>query len=125
MPAVIRPATSDDLPRLAEIYNHYVLNSYVTFDLEPVTLDERREWFSQFADTGPYRLLVAQDNGLVVGYAGSFSFRARCAYENTIETSVYCAPEATGKSTGAALYGALFKALLGEGPHVAIAASPS
>jgi phosphinothricin acetyltransferase len=122
MAAEIRPASDGDLPSLTEIYNHYVVSSYVTFDLEPVTLDERREWFAQFAMTGPHRLLVAHEDGVVLGYAGSFRFRTRCAYEGTIETTVYCAPEATGRGLGSALYGALFEALRDENLHVAIGA---
>jgi phosphinothricin acetyltransferase len=122
MSVTIRPASIDDLPSLAEIYNYYVVNTVVSFDLEPVTLEERREWFQQFALTGPHRLLVAEEAGKVVGYTGSFRFRMRCAYNTTIETTVYCAPEATGRGIGSALYAALFEALRSEDLHVAIAA---
>ena len=122
MTVTTRPADIDDLPRLTEIYNHYVVNSQVTFDLEPVTLEERRVWFAQFAATGPHRLLVAEENGVVVGYAGSFRFRSRRAYDATIETTVYCAPEAVGRGIGSALYGALFEALREETLRVAIGA---
>jgi phosphinothricin acetyltransferase len=65
---------------------------------------------------------VAEENGIVVGYAGSFLFRTRCAYEGTIETPVYCAPEAVGRGIGSALYRALFESLTGEDVHAAIAA---
>ena len=122
VPPTTRPAHVSDLPRLTEIYNHYVLNSYVTFDVEPVTLEERREWFAQFAVTGPHRLVVAEEDGVVLGYAGSFHFRTRCAYEGTIETTVYCAPEAVGRGIGSALYGALFETLRDESLHVVIGA---
>ncbi len=40
----IRPAALADLPRLTEIYNHYVINTPVTFDLEPKTVDSRLAW---------------------------------------------------------------------------------
>jgi len=122
MPLAIRSASIDDLARLTEIYNHYVVNSHVTFDLEPVAVEERREWFAQFDVAGPHRLLVADENGIAVGYAGSFRFRTRKAYDATIETTVYCAPEAVGRGIGSALYGALFDALRGENLHVAIGA---
>jgi len=122
VPVTVRPAAVDDLPRLTEIYNHYVINGHVTFDLDPVTLEERREWFAQFAATGPHRLFVAEENGIVLGYAGSFRFRTRCAYEGTIETTVYCAPEAVGRGIGSALYAALFDSLHDEDLHVAIGA---
>lgn len=122
MTITTRPADIDDLPRLTEFYNHYVVNSHVTFDLEPVTPAERREWFAQFAATGPHRLLVAEENGVVVGYAGSFRFRTRRAYDATIETTVYCAPEAVGRGIGSALYAALFEVLREETLHIAIGA---
>ena len=122
MPVTVRPAAVDDLPRLTEIYNHYVINGHVTFDLDPVTLEERREWFAQFAAAGPHRLFVAEENGIVLGYAGSFRFRTRCAYEGTSETTVYCAPEAVGRGIGSALYAALFDSLHDEDLHVAIGA---
>ncbi len=122
MPPSIRPASADDLLRLTDIHNHYVVNSHVTFDLEPVTLEERREWFSQFDSTGRHRLFVAEENGIVIGYAGSFRFRTRCAYESTIETTVYCAPETVRRGIGHALYAALFEALAKEKVHVVIAA---
>lgn len=120
MSALVRAATLDDIPKLTEIYNHYVVNTAITFDLEPVSLEERREWFRQFAPSGPHRLLVAEEDGRVAAYAGSFRFRMRCAYDTTIETTVYCAPDATGRGLGSLLYTALFEALRGEELHSAI-----
>ncbi|HSM84996.1 MAG TPA: hypothetical protein VLT16_02535 [Candidatus Limnocylindrales bacterium] len=67
---LIRPALPGDLPRLTEIYNHYVVNSPVTFDLEPYTVGCRKPWFEQFAGAGRHRLLVAEEDGMVIGYAG-------------------------------------------------------
>ena|ERR1039458_6979392 len=68
--AWIRPARNEDLPRLTEIYNHYVVHSPATFDLEPKTIEQRYEWFAQFKETGRHRLLVAEEGGVVMGYAG-------------------------------------------------------
>lgn len=117
----IRYARGDDLPRLTEIYNHYVLTTPITFDLEPFTVEQRREWFAKFAATGRHRLLVAEEDGVVLAYAGSHEFRPRKAYDTTVETTVYCAPESTGRGIGTLLYGALFEALRGEDLHLAIA----
>jgi phosphinothricin acetyltransferase len=47
----IRPASRADLPRLTEIYNYYVVNTPVTFDIEPYTVERRAGWFEQFALT--------------------------------------------------------------------------
>jgi phosphinothricin acetyltransferase len=110
----IRPAFLADLPGLTDIYNHYVINTPVTFDLEPKTVESRVSWFQQFGITGRYRLLVAVEEGAVVGYAGTTSFRVKPAYETTVETTVYCAPENKGKGIGSRLYTALFEAIAGE-----------
>ena len=97
---LIRPAARADLPRLTAIYNHYVLTSPATFDLEPLTVEQRAAWFLEHANAGRHRLLVADENGLVVGYASTSRFRDRAAYNTTVEASVYCAPEAIGAVSG-------------------------
>lgn len=121
MPAIIRPAKPDDLPRLTGIYNYYVLRSPTTFDLEPYTLKQRATWLAQFAETGRHRLLVAVEDSKILGYAGSMRFRTKAAYDPTVETTIYCAPEAVGKSIGTLLYSALFQALSQEDVHRAVA----
>lgn len=114
---LVRAARREDLPRLTEIYNHYVVHSPATFDLQPKTLEQRAEWFAQFAETGRYRLMVAEMDGAVLGYAGSTRFRVKPGYDATVETSIYCAPEAVERGVGAQLYAGLFEALAGEDIH--------
>src|SRR5579862_6209130 len=96
----IRPALRGDLPRLTEIYNYYVINTPVTFDIEPYTVERREGWFNQFGNSGRYRLMVAEESGLILGYAGTTRFRPKAAYDTTAETTIYCAPEAIGKGIG-------------------------
>jgi phosphinothricin acetyltransferase len=110
----IRTAVRADLPRLTEIYNYYVVNTPVTFDIEPYAVERRETWFSQFAGTGRYRLFVAEERGTVRAYAGTTRFRPKAAYETTVEMTIYCAPEAVGKGLGARLYSVLFDALKDE-----------
>jgi len=117
----VRAAIEDDLEALNEIYNQYIAETHYTFDLEPYTMDARREWFSHYAGTGRYRLLVALHDDWVIGYASSSRFRIRAAYAPSIETSIYLAPEAVGRGAGTRLYGELFKALEGEDVHRAFA----
>lgn len=111
---LVRDAVAADVLRLTEIYNYYIVNTAITFDIEPFTVEQRMEWFSHYGLSGPYRLLVAEQDGLVLGSAWSSPYRPKRAYETTVETSVYCAPEATGQGLGRLLYGALFEALAGE-----------
>jgi phosphinothricin acetyltransferase len=117
----IRPAEQADLPALLAIYNHYVLTTPITFDIEPRTLEQRRAWFAQFSDTGRYRCFVAEADGRAVGWVSSAPFKEKEAYSTTIETSVYLDPSATGRGLGKALYAALFDALAGEDIHRAFA----
>jgi phosphinothricin acetyltransferase len=118
---MIRNAIATDLPALLEIYNHYVVHTAITFDLEPSTLEQRRVWFDQFGTTGRHRLLVCEEGDAIVGYACSHSFRVKKAYDTTVEPSVYCAPGSAGRGIGSQLYGALFAALIGEDIHSYVA----
>ena len=111
---IIRPAQASDVERLTEIYNHYIIHTPITFDIEPYTVEKRMPWFAQFAPSGRHRLLVAQQDGVVLGYAGTMRFRPKAAYDTTVETTIYCSSEATGKGIGRRLYEALFQALAGE-----------
>ena len=117
----VRAAQAADLPQLTEIYNHYVSQTPITFDIEPFSVEARRGWFEQFGVAGRYRLVVATEAGRVVGYAGSMRFRAKPAYLRSVETSVYLRPDAQGRGLGSRLYDALFQALGGEPVHRAYA----
>jgi phosphinothricin acetyltransferase len=118
---LIRAAIRDDLPRLTEIYNHYVIHTPITFDVKPWTVEQRIAWFEQFSTTGCHRLLVGERDGIIFGYAGTTRFRPKAAYDTTVETTIYCAPEATGRGLGSQLYAALFSALEGENIHRIVA----
>ena len=117
---VVRPGNEADLARINEIYNHYVVNTPITFDIEPISMPQRRQWFERYA-TGRYRLLVAEAGGAVIGHADSHQYRARQAYDTTVEVTAYCAPEATGRGVGTRLYTALFEAIQGEDLRTALA----
>ena len=111
---LIREARREDLAQLTDIYNHYVLTTPVTFDVEPYTVERRVAWFEQFATTGRYRLVVATEGSSIIGYAGTTRFRPKPAYETTVESTVYCAPGHGGRGIGALLYGALFDVIADE-----------
>ena len=110
----VRPAMRADLPRLTEIYNHYIVNTPITFDLKPVTVEERARWFEEHAGTARHRLFVAEIEETVVGWAGTGSFRDRAAYDTSVEMTIYCAPDATRRGIGASMYRVLFDALKNE-----------
>jgi phosphinothricin acetyltransferase len=114
MPAAIRLAESADLNRLVEIYNHYVVETHVTFDTEPFAVNERIHWFNQFAETGRYRLLLAETDAGIAGYASSTIFKPRAAYNTSVETTIYLDPQHMGQGIGAHLYGELIDQLVAE-----------
>ena len=117
----MRPATDADLEAINEIYNHYVVETHITFDDEPMTAETRREWFSHYAETGRHRVLVATDGDEVIGFATSSRFRPKPGYLTSVETSIYLTPDATGKGAGTKLYTELFRSLEGEDVHRAYA----
>jgi len=117
----VRLADVGDLAAIVGIYNHYVTTSHCTFDLDPFTPETRRPWFDQFSATGRHRLVVASDAGIVVGYAGTMSYRAKRAYETTVEATCYVHAEHWGKGIGGSMYRELFTMLAGEDIHRVLA----
>lgn len=118
----IRAATLDDLDALTGIYNHYIVHTAITFDLETFSPAQRRPWLEDHQSAGPHQLLTAvDDRGTCVGYASSSRWRPKPAYGTTVETSVYCHPDACGKGLGTALYAELFARLEREDVHTIVA----
>lgn len=121
VPTVIRPAEHRDLADLVRIYNHYVLTSHVTFDVEPVSLGERELWLAEFGPRGRQRLFVADDEGRAVGYASSTPIRPKPAYAPSVETTLYVSPDRVGRGIGRTLYEKLLSVLEEEDVHRAYA----
>lgn len=103
------------------IYNHYIQHTAATFDVAPFSVGERVPWFAQFAETGPYQLLVAQVDDAVAAYCYSCRFKSKPAYDVSVETTVYVAADALGKGLGESLYAELFERLSACGLHGAYA----
>lgn len=98
----IRPARQEDLPSLLDIYNHAVLTSVVTFDLEPRSEEAGRAWLA--AHTGRHPLFVAElADGTVAGYASLSPYRPMPAYDSTAELSLYIHPDCQRRGLGRAL----------------------
>src|SRR5919205_1043161 len=112
----VRPGIEGDLEALTAIYNHYVLETAITFDTAIFTPEERRPWLLSHPEDGPHRLMVAADADTqeILGYATSSPYRAKPAYETSVEVTVYVAPRAGRRGIGTLLYKALFEDLAGE-----------
>lgn len=112
-------ATLQDLGAITEIYNEAILNTVATFDTNPKTLEEQKDWF---AHHGPkYPILVAQQDGLIVGWASLSMWSERCAYSDTAEISVYVNEDHQGKGIGRKLLEAIIQAGQDAGLHTVIA----
>ena len=120
MSVVVRPATEDDVVALNAIYNEYIVDSHVSFDTDPWPDDRRRSWFRERLADG-YPVLVADDDGAVVGCAWSGPWRDKAAYRGSVETTVVLAPGASGRGIGSALLSELLDRLAHGGFHTAIA----
>lgn len=116
----IRIAKETDLAPLTAIYNHAVVHTTATFDLEEQTLTQRKQWMEGFnQDTFP--LLVAEIEGEVAGYACLSPYRSKPAYARTVELSVYVDPAFQGRGVGSALMAALLERARQAGHHVILA----
>jgi phosphinothricin acetyltransferase len=117
----VREAVEADLEPINNLYNHYVRNFHYTFDVEPWTLEMRREWFGHYAKSGPHRLVIAADGDDVAGFAASHMFRPKIGYNTSIETTIYLGDNHTGQGVGTKLYKHLFKLVESEDLHRAYA----
>lgn len=109
----IRDATPADAETLLAIYRPYVLETAISFELEPPTVDEFRARIERaLAD---WAWLVAERDGRPDAYAYATAHRSRGAYRWSVETSVYVAPGAHRQGLGTALYQALLPRLTARG----------
>lgn len=98
----IRNATVDDIPRIVEIYAHYVRTSVATFEEVPPDATEIAIRFERLAALDLPWLVIEDPDG-VQGYAYAAPFRDRSAYRFTVEDSIYIAPDRLRRGYGALL----------------------
>ncbi|WP_354024379.1 GNAT family N-acetyltransferase [Conyzicola nivalis] len=103
----IRDAVEQDLPHIREIYNHYVLNSTVTFDEKPMTIAALRRKFASVQKLGFPYIVAVSPSGQILGYAYVYPWKEKAAYRFTVENSIYLGPASTGKGLGKVLLGEL------------------
>jgi L-amino acid N-acyltransferase YncA len=114
----IRPCLPTDAARVCAIYNHYVRETVITFEEEPVAAREMADRIREVS--ARWLWLVAEDAGTVVGYAYATPWKTRSAYRFAVESTVYVAPEVTGRGVGTRLYDALIASLRARGAHCVI-----
>ena len=112
----VRDAAGSDGAALADIYNHYIDHTIVTFEEERVAAaGMARRVEDVRAAALPW--LVAERDGELLGYAYATGWRARAAYRFCVEVSVYLRHDRFGVGLGTALYDELFARLAARGFH--------
>lgn len=104
---VVRDAQDEDMPFVARIYAHHVLNGSASFELDAPSEDElslRRK--SVLALGLPYLVAEGAD-GTILGFSYATGYRPRPAYRFTIENSVYVGVGLHRRGVGSALLSAL------------------
>ncbi len=119
MPLTIRDATDDDAEAMAAIYAPYVRETAISFEMEPPSADVLRARMREFR--AAHFVLVAEEDAHVVGYAYASTFRARAAYRNTAETTVYVDRSLHRRGVGRALMNEVMTRLRAAGFHRAVA----
>jgi len=106
---MIRTVEIKDIQEVCSIYNYYIVNSTITFEEEPISVDEMKKRI--FDVTPSYPWLIYEDQGIVLGYAYASRWKARAAYKHSVELSIYMSKDNVGKGFGKKLYEALLAEL--------------
>lgn len=117
---ILRDATDADLDGIFALYDPEVLHGTATFETEVRTPAGRREWFDAHP-RGRYPVLVAEEDGAVVGWGRLYPWSPRPAYARTAEDAVYVRADRRGNGVGRALLGALVERARAAGIAVLVA----
>lgn len=117
---MIRNARSEDAPQIADIYRPYVETTAISFEEVPVTASDMADRMEAVQALAlPW--LVAEQDGVIAGYAYATPWKARHAYRHSVEITVYLRQNALARGLGTALYSALFDALQKRPIHAVVA----
>jgi phosphinothricin acetyltransferase len=116
---VVRSVKDADAARITEIYNHYILNTLITFEEQPLNPGEILARIKNI--TREYPWLVYEHDGRVMGYAYATSWKERSAYRHTVEAAIYVDVQDTGKHVGSQLTAALLHELRAINIHSVLA----
>jgi L-amino acid N-acyltransferase YncA len=117
----LRPAVRRDAEAIRAIYNPEVLESTVTFDLVPRSLEDQLAWIDDHSGGHPAIVATQGVDGEVVGFGSLSPYRPRAAYSPTVEDSVYVHRDHRGSGVGAAMLTELVRLGSAHGFHSAIA----
>lgn len=116
---MIRKVKLTDAENIVNIYNYYIKETTVTFEIEELTIKDMEMRIKKTLDSG-YPFIVYEEDGKIKGYAYVKKWRERASYKNTLETSVYVDNNMKNNGIGRILYKALIKECKDIGVHVLI-----
>lgn len=116
---LLRSAQLSDADAIAGIYNHYISETVVTFEVDEVSAAEMARRMDD-VQSHPFPWLVAENAGTVVGYAYASRWHSRSAYRFTAEMTVYLAPGHGGQGIGSRLYERVIEVLQKGDTHTVI-----
>jgi len=117
----VRHGTTEDAEDLNRIGNYYITETSKNFKLNAFTLEERKAWIEGFSRNGRLQLLIAEQASQILGFACTYPFNQRPAYDTSVAVTIYLHPEQKQKGIGSLLYTELFKRLAREDIHRAYA----
>lgn len=117
---ILRDATTADLTAINDIYNHYVLTSTCTYQVEPETEEGRLGWFRGRSPRHP--VIVAEVEGTVVAWGSLSPFHKREAFARTVENSVYVSHRHQRLGLGRLIMEELIRRARAAGIHTIVAA---
>ncbi len=117
---IIRDAGEQDLSAILDIYNHVILNTTSVYSEEPHTFQMRLNWYNERTNNG-FPVLVAEQEGQVIGFASFGHFRVWPCYRYTVENSVYVHVDHRGKGVSKLLMQPLIDRARKMGMHAMIA----
>ena len=116
----IRSAEPTDADAIARIYNHYITETVVTFEVDEVSAAEISRRVDAIQSDSFQWLVAQRDDQEIIGYAYAGRWHARCAYRYAAEMTVYLAPGHGGQGIGSSLYETILKTLAATDIHTVI-----
>ena len=117
---IVRDAIISDLASITDIYNEVLLHTTAIYRDEVTSTEERAEWWRAQQQKG-YPLLVAEDDGAIIGFASFGDFRPWPGYRFTVEGTIHLRPDSRRHGVGTILFQELLSRARTAGKHMMIA----
>lgn len=116
---MIRDVLPEDAERLCAIYNHYVEQTDISFEEQPLSVPDMAGRMASCPPSLPWLVFCEQDE--VLGYAFAVPWRERLAYRYSVESAIYLDPAQRGRNLGTQLYRELLARLRSQSVHSVVA----